>query len=131
MDLHRRQRRGGGIADYTGVNTASPIDASGGQANASSTSVTAPSINIPAGNNSDRLLALFAIPNSTTIRCRARSPGAGISMHGLDIGGDGGYHDAERCDRQITLLTQGTSTVSCAPIALLPAALGDGEHLPS
>ena len=32
----------GGIAAYSGVNTAAPIDVSGGQANASSTSMTAP-----------------------------------------------------------------------------------------
>ena len=114
----------GGIADYTGVNTASPIDASGGQANASSTSVTAPSINIPAGNNSDRLLALFAIPNSTAMtlpgaitgRWNFHAAGFGISAAMGDTttpsGATGNY-----------VATQGTSTVNVgALIALQPAA---------
>ncbi|MFN2488245.1 MAG: Ig-like domain-containing protein [Actinomycetota bacterium] len=35
---------GGGIAAYSGVDTSDPIDASGGKANAASTSITAPSI---------------------------------------------------------------------------------------
>lgn len=114
----------GGIADYTGVDTASPIDASGGQANASSTSVTAPSINIPAGNNSDRLLALFAIPNSSTMtlpgvltgRWNFRATGYGISAAMGDTttpgGATGNY-----------VATQGTSTVNIgAQIALRPGA---------
>ena len=114
----------GGIADYTGVNTASPIDASGGQSNASSTSVTAPSINIPAGNNSDRLLALFAIPNSTAMtlpgaitgRWNFHATGFGISAAMGDTttpsGATGNY-----------VATQGTSTVNVgALIALRPAA---------
>jgi hypothetical protein len=113
----------GGIADYTGVSTTNPIDASGGQANASSTSVTAPSINIPAGNNSDRLLALFAIPNSSTLilpgvlsgRWNFRATGFGISAAMGDTttpsGATGNY-----------VATQGTSTVSVgAQVALRPA----------
>lgn len=64
-----------GIAAYTGVNTAAPIDVSGGQANVASTSVTAPSITIPAGHNADRLLVLFSIPNSSAITLPAAIAG--------------------------------------------------------
>src|SRR6185437_11052600 len=114
----------GGIADYTGVDTASPIDASGGQANASSTSVTAPSINIPAGNNSDRLLALFAIPNSSTMtlpgvltgRWNFRATGFGISAAMGDTTTPGGA-----TGNYVT--TQGSTTVNIgAQVALRPAS---------
>jgi hypothetical protein len=57
----------GGIAAYIGVNTAAPIDVSNGQGNAASTNITAPSVTIPAGHNADRLLALFAIPDSSAM----------------------------------------------------------------
>src|SRR4029077_18574815 len=53
----------GGIADYSGVNTAAPIDVNGGQGNAASTSVTAPSVTVPAGHNADRLLAVVPGPD--------------------------------------------------------------------
>jgi len=42
--LSSAQSAAGGIIAYGGVSTVTPVDAAGGQANASSTSVTAPSI---------------------------------------------------------------------------------------
>ena len=114
----------GGIADYIGVNTSTPIDASGGQANASSANVTAPSINIPAGHNSDRLLAFFAIPNSNAMslpgvligRWNFHATGFGIAAamgDAMTPGGATGDYVA----------TQGTSTVNVgAQVALLIGA---------
>jgi hypothetical protein len=115
----------GGIADYIGVNTARPIDASGGQANASSAKVTAPSIDIAAGNNGDRLLALFAIPNSSgmtlpgvlTGRWNFHATGYGIAAAMGDTTTPGGATGDY-------VATQGvSSTVNVgAQVALLPGA---------
>jgi hypothetical protein len=55
----------GGILDYSGVNTSSPIDASGGQVNATaSTSATAPSITTTVGG--DQLVAFFCITGNNS-----------------------------------------------------------------
>lgn len=54
-----------GIAVYRGVNTSNPIDAQGGQANASSTSITAPSITTVTPDT--LLVGLFGIRNTGTI----------------------------------------------------------------
>ena len=54
----------GGIVGYTGVDTTTPIDVSGGQANASSTSVTAPSVTTTVANT--QLVAFFGTANDTT-----------------------------------------------------------------
>ena len=114
----------GGIAAYSGVSTTNPIDASGGQANASSTSVTAPSINIPAGDDSDRLIALFAIPDSSTMtlpgaltrRWNFRATGYGISAAMGDTTTPGGA-----TGNYVT--TQGSTTVNIgAQVALRPAS---------
>lgn len=114
----------GGIADYTGVNAANPIDASGGQANASSTSVTAPSVDIPAGNNNDRLLALFAIPNGAAMilpgaltgRWNFRATGYGIAAAMGDTATPGGA-------TADYVAVQNISTVNIgAQIALRPVA---------
>jgi hypothetical protein len=114
----------GGIAAYTGVNTATPIDVTGGHGNAASTSVTAPSITIPAGHNADRLLALFAIPDSSAMslpgsiarRWNFHAIGWGISAAMGDAsvpsGATGNY-----------VALQGVSTVNVgALVALLPAS---------
>jgi hypothetical protein len=113
----------GGIAAYSGVNTVTPIDVTSGQANASSTSMTASSVTIPAGHNADRLLAIFATPNSATItlpgaitrRWGFRAIGFGISAAMGDVpvssGATGNY-----------VALQGTSTVNIgALLALRPA----------
>jgi hypothetical protein len=83
----------GGIAAYSGASAAAPIDASNGQGNASSVSITAPSITVPAGHNQDRLLNLFAIANSsavtvpagTTSRWSFHATGGGIGVAASDV----------------------------------------------
>ncbi len=55
----RAKPAAGGILDYAGVDTSSPIDAVGGQVNTSSTSLTAPSIVTTA--NADMLGAFFDV----------------------------------------------------------------------
>ena len=115
----------GGIADYSGVSTSAPVDVSAGQANASSTSVTAPSITVPAGHNGDYLLALFAMPNSSapitlpgaiTSRWNFHATGWGISAAMGDApvlsGPTGNY-----------VALQGSATVNIgALVALQPAS---------
>jgi hypothetical protein len=55
----------GGILDYIGVNTANPIDASGGQVNATaSRSVTAPSITT--STPGDQLIGFFCMTGNNT-----------------------------------------------------------------
>ena len=114
----------GGIAAYSGVNTATPVDVSGGQGNASSTSITTPSITIPAGHNGDLLLAVFATPSTSgitlpaalTARWNFRAVGFGISAAMGDAsvpsGATGNY-----------VAIQATSNANVgALVALLPAS---------
>jgi hypothetical protein len=81
----------GGIADYSRGDGVTPaVDVSAGQGNASSTNITAPSITVPAGHTSDRLLCLFGIANGSGMTLpagmtqewdfRAVSWGIGIGM---------------------------------------------------
>jgi hypothetical protein len=59
------QRAVGVIFSYANVDTSSPIDTSGSQANTSSTTITAPSIT-PTGS-ADVLVGFFGVANSSTI----------------------------------------------------------------
>ena len=59
------QPAAGGMAAYSGVNTAAPVDAFLGQANASSGSITAPSVNT--SGPGDVLIGVFATAVNTTI----------------------------------------------------------------
>jgi hypothetical protein len=54
----------GGIAAYSGVATTTPVDVNGGQANASSTSVTAPSVTTTVANT--MLVGFFGTANDAT-----------------------------------------------------------------
>jgi len=114
----------GGIAIYSGVKTTNPVDVSGGQGNPASTSITAPSITIPAGHNGDLLLAMFATPGTSGMTLpaalsarwnfRAVSFGISASMGDATIpsGGTGNY-----------VAIQNTSTVNIgALVALQPAS---------
>jgi hypothetical protein len=114
----------GGIAAYSGVNTTKPVDVSGGQGNASSTSITAPSITIQAGHNGDLLLALFATPSTSgmtlpaalSARWNFHAIGFGISAAmgnaSVPSGATGNY-----------VAIQKTSSVNIgALVALLPAS---------
>ena len=67
----------GGIQAYSGVDQANPIDAHGGQANASSTQVTAPSITTSVANT--RLVGLFGTSASATTTI---APPGGMSERG-------------------------------------------------
>jgi hypothetical protein len=63
--LSNAQSAAGGIVAYSGVDPTSPIDVHGGVVNASSTSITAPSITT---TGADRMLVgLFGIPQLTTV----------------------------------------------------------------
>ena len=113
----------GGIAAYSGVNTAAPIDVSGGQANASSTSMTAPSITIPAGHNADRLLAVFATANSAAITLPGAVSGR-WNFHAIGFGISAAMGDASvpsgATGNYVAL--QGSSAVNIgAQVALQPA----------
>jgi hypothetical protein len=77
----------GGIAAYSGVSQVTPVDASGGQGNASSTSITSPSITVPAGHTADKLLGLFTVttnaitvPAGTTQQWSFHAVGFGITI---------------------------------------------------
>jgi hypothetical protein len=67
--LSSSQSAAGGIIAYDGVRTVSPVDVSGGQANASSTSVTAPSITT--SNPGERLIGFFGTGAATTFTAPA------------------------------------------------------------
>ena len=62
--LSSSQSAAGGIIAYGGVRTVTPVDAAGGQANASSTSVTAPSI--VTSSPGTQLVGFFGIGAATT-----------------------------------------------------------------
>jgi hypothetical protein len=114
----------GGIAAYSGVNTAAPVDVISGQANAASTSVTAPSVTIAAGHNGDRLVALFAIPNSSAMSLPAALSGR-WNYHAIGWGIASAMGDASvgsgATGNYVAL--QGVSSVNIgALVALLPAS---------
>jgi chitodextrinase len=73
--LSTSQAAAGGIMAYSGVRSVTPVAASGGQANASSTTVTAPSITAPQVGG--QLVGFFGIGNATTF-----TPPAGMAERG-------------------------------------------------
>ena len=85
----------GGIAAYGGVNAATPVDVAVGQANRTSTTITAPSVTVLAGHNTNALMGAFAIPNSSRITgptgmtqrwsLHATSGGIGVEMSDLAL----------------------------------------------
>ena len=117
----------GGIGDYAGVNNVTPVDVSTGVANASSTSITAPSVNVPGGDNSDRLVGMFAIPNSSAVTVpngmtqrwdfHATSGGIGVEMSDLALTNSGATGNK--------VATAGTAGANIgALVALFPASIG-------
>ena len=114
----------GGIAAYFGASAAAPVDASNGQGNASSASITAPSIAVPGGDNQDRLLGLFAIANSSAVTVppgstahwsfHATGGGIGVAASDLQLGSSGPTGNL--------IATAGTAANNAgALVALLPA----------
>jgi hypothetical protein len=77
------QSAAGGIIAYGGVRTVSPVDVAGGQANASSTSVTAPSITT--SKPGEQLVGFFGVGTATTFTAPA-----GMAERG-DIASAGTY----------------------------------------
>jgi hypothetical protein len=83
----------GSIAAYSGVSNVLAVDASDGQGNASSISITAPSVTVPGGKTADLLLGLFAIANSSSVTTPAgmaqrwsfRAAGGGIGVAAADL----------------------------------------------
>jgi hypothetical protein len=83
----------GGILAYIGASTVTPYNASSGQGNTSSTSITAPSVTVPSGHASDLLVGLFSIANSgtvtvptgTTQRWSFHATGGGIGIAASDL----------------------------------------------
>jgi hypothetical protein len=83
----------GAIAAYIGASTATPLGVTGGQGNASSTSLTAPSLLIPSGQNADLLMGLYSIANSAAVtlppgmtpRWSFRATGFGIALAASDL----------------------------------------------
>jgi chitodextrinase len=67
--LSSAQSAAGGIIAYEGVRTVAPVDVSGGQANTSSTSVTAPSITT--SNGGEQLVGFFGTGAATTFTAPA------------------------------------------------------------
>ena len=117
----------GGMVAYGGVSSAMPVDVAGGQANASSTSITAASVTVPSGNNADRLVGLFAIPNSSAVTgpsgmtqrwsLHASSGGIGVEMSDLALSSSGATGSMSA--------TAGTAGANIgALVALLPASTG-------
>jgi hypothetical protein len=76
------QKASGGIIAYSGVNAAAPVNVHGGQANASSTSVTAPSVTTTVANA--RLVGFFGAARDTLF-----TPPAGMTEQ-WDIASTGG-----------------------------------------
>jgi hypothetical protein len=71
--LSSSQAAAAAVFDFAGVDTANPVDVSGGQINGSGPTITAPSITTTAAN--DVIVGLFGIGTSTTIA-------APTGMHG-------------------------------------------------
>ena len=123
----------GGIADYSGVNTAAPIDVNGGQANASSTSVTAPSVTVPAGHSGDRLLALFAMPDSSAPITLPGAITGRWNFHAIGFGISAAMGDASTPSGATGnyVALQGTSTVNIGALVALQPAGGSATPTPT
>jgi VCBS repeat-containing protein len=115
----------GTIAAYAGVDTASPIAASGGQANGSSTSVTAPSITSGVANT--RLVGFFlsatktafSAPSGMTERAEAVSPAAATAKLTSELA-DQAYGPTGATGTRVAIATKAASSVGQL-IALRPA----------
>src|SRR5205823_1200772 len=90
--LASSQAAAGGILAYAGVSTSSPIDASGGGVNGSSSSIAAPSITTTVAG--DVVVGLFGIASNTTV-----TPPSGTTEEGEAVSNAGTYKvDSESAD---------------------------------
>jgi len=114
--LSSSQAAAGGILAYAGVNTASPIDASGGSINGSSSSIAAPSITTTVAG--DEIVGLFGIGSNTTI-----APPADMTEHGEAVSNAGTYKvDSESAD--VVAAAAGATGPRTATAAASAASIG-------
>jgi chitodextrinase len=113
--LSASQAAAGGILSYTGVNTSSPIDTSGGQSNASSMAVTAPSITTSVPNA--LVVGFFGIASAATITAPA-----GMSERGEQASTAGSF----KVDSEVADALQSAAGASGSKIA---AATGSSANI--
>jgi len=115
------------IDDYTGVSNSSPIDTSGGQANASSTNVTAPSITV--GASSGMVVGLWAIAfkNSPTIASGFTARATLVTDTGDACGISSGEEVFAAGATGTQTGTSGTAAVNEAQLISLNAVSSDDE----
>ncbi len=113
-----------GIAAYSGVNTTTPIDVSSGQANATSTSVTAPSVTTTVANA--MIVGIFGLDNDASF-----TPPAGmterwdVDVQGVNDEGSEGA-DVVKATAGATGAKVATATVSDTSIGQLVALKPSG-----
>src|SRR5215211_1234746 len=92
------------VLAYSGVDNAAPVGASSGQANASTTSITAPSVDVPSAGS--RLVSLAGIRVNATI-----TPPAGMTERAEVAGGSGGTKNvSEASDAAVDVGSTGSRT---------------------
>ena len=123
-----------GIADYAGVNTATPVAAQGGEANSSSKSVVAPSISIPANGDTYQLLGFFGIasgepvnpPSSMTKHWSFSATGYGIGIGMGDAATTGGATGTD-----VGTATRGASNIGALVALSSTSATSDATPTPT
>jgi len=92
------------VLAYSGVDNAAPVGASSGQANASTTSITAPSVDVPSAGS--RLVSLAGIRVNATV-----TPPAGMTERAEVAGGSGGTKNvSEASDAAVDVGSTGSRT---------------------
>jgi hypothetical protein len=113
----------GHIAAYEGIDPVSPVDVAGGQANASSTSVTAPSVTTTVADV--RLVGAFAVANDATFTPPGGMTERADAMHDGDIDAAASLSDVALTDPGATGSKVATSSAGAvnlgALVALRPA----------
>ncbi len=114
--LSSSQSASGGIIAYGGVRTVSPVDSSGGQANASSTSVTAPSITT--SNPGEQLVGFFGTGTATSLTAPA-----GMVERG-DVASSAGTYKVTLEGADMTRSAAGPTGAAVAKAANAAASVG-------
>ncbi|OYW84522.1 hypothetical protein B7Z17_03955, partial [Candidatus Saccharibacteria bacterium 32-49-10] len=130
--LSKSRKASGVIMAYSGVNTASPIDISGGQANASSATITAPSVTTTVAN--DMLVGFFGENAGTAFT--ATTLGTSIVASGFSTGtgkqvltGTGGAYALQAAIGASGTKTATTGTTAAVNIGQLVALKPGGTSL--
>lgn len=106
----------GGISAYSGVDTTTPVNVSGGQANAASTTVTAPSVTTTVANA--RLVGLFGTTNNATF-----TPPSGMTER-FDVAMDGAGSDVAGEGADVNQAAAGASGTKAATASLNAVNIG-------